>query len=154
MPAGPPQEHRADELQGLKVFSGRDAPAVVDGGCVVACVAGSGCRTSRSCVCSAHLPTATFPVLHPHGCVRTCRWKGDGAGRFSRTFEFVQPKKGIASAPAVCVQEQRFSVHAGGVWAMTTDMSMSGIPYGDSFRVQSFWKVRFGGGGGVWQRRA
>jgi hypothetical protein len=69
------------------------------------------------------------------------RWKGNGAGRFYRTFEFVQPKKGIASAPAACVQEQRFSVHTGGVWAMTTDMSMSGIPYGDSFRVQSFWKV-------------
>lgn len=72
---------------------------------------------------------------------RASRWKGDGAGHFSRTFEFVQPKKGIASAPAACVQEQRFSVHAGGMWAMTSDMSMSGIPYGDSFRVQSFWKA-------------
>lgn len=69
------------------------------------------------------------------------RWKGDGEGRFSRTFEFIQPKKGIASANATCVQEQRFSVHAGGVFVMTTDMSMTGIPYADSFRVQSFWKV-------------
>jgi hypothetical protein len=70
------------------------------------------------------------------------RWKGDGEGRCSRTFEFIQPKKGIASANATCVQEQRFSVHVGGVFVMTTDMSMTGIPYADSFRVQSFWKVR------------
>jgi len=53
----------------------------------------------------------------------------------------MQPKKGVCSANAHCVQEQRFSVHAGGVFVMTTDMTMTGIPYADSFRVQSFWKV-------------
>lgn len=78
-----------------------------------------------------------------------CRWKGDDAGHFSRTFEFTQPKKGLASSPAQCVQAQRFSVHASGVFVMTTDMAMTGIPYADSFRVQSFWKV---GQGGVQQR--
>jgi hypothetical protein len=82
-----------------------------------------------------------------------CRWKGDGEGHFSRTFEFVQPKKGLASANASCVQEQRFSVHAGCVFVMTTDMGMQGIPYGDSFRVLSFWKVGLvlGTGGRAWK---
>ena len=69
------------------------------------------------------------------------RWKPDGEGHFSRTFDFMQPKKGVCSANGHCVQEQRFSVHAGGVFVMTTDMGITGIPYADSFRVQSFWKV-------------
>lgn len=84
-------------------------------------------------------------MLHMLLCPVSCRWKGDGSGHFSRTFEFTQPKKGLASSPAQCVQAQRFSVHAGGVFVMTTDMTMTGIPYADSFRVQSFWKVGAGG---------
>jgi hypothetical protein len=39
------------------------------------------------------------------------------------------------------VQEQRFSVHAGSVFVLRTDMHMEHIPYADCFRVQSFWRV-------------
>jgi hypothetical protein len=69
------------------------------------------------------------------------RWKPDGAGGLSRVFTFVQPKKGVCSVPARCVQQQRLSVHPGGVLSLTTDMQPAGIPYADAFRVQSFWLV-------------
>ena len=104
-------------------------------------------------VCCADAAVPVFTVccaLCAVLCPLSPRWKGDGEGRFSRTFEFVQPKKGIASANAACCQEQRFSVHAGGVFVMTTDMAMTGIPYADAFRVQSFWKVRGGARAGAW----
>jgi hypothetical protein len=54
----------------------------------------------------------------------------------------MQPKKGMCSVNAHCLQEQRFSVHPGGVFVMQTDMRMEHIPYADCFKVQSFWKVR------------
>jgi hypothetical protein len=53
----------------------------------------------------------------------------------------MQPKKGMCSVNAHCLQEQRFSVHPGGVFVMQTDMRMEHIPYADCFKVQSFWKV-------------
>jgi hypothetical protein len=69
----------------------------------------------------------------------------------------------MCSVNAHCLQEQRFSVHPGGVFVLQTDMRMEHIPYADCFKVQSFWKVRplltaarsgcmlllAGGGGGV-----
>jgi hypothetical protein len=55
----------------------------------------------------------------------------------------MQPKKGMCSVNAHCLQEQRFSVHPGGVFVLQTDMRMEHIPYADCFKVQSFWKVRF-----------
>lgn len=75
----------------------------------------------------------------------SCRWKGpEGADcHFSRLFDFMQPKKGMCSVNAHCLQEQRFSVHPGGVFVMQTDMRMEHIPYADYFKVQSFWKVRW-----------
>ncbi|WIA39894.1 hypothetical protein OEZ86_013336 [Tetradesmus obliquus] len=74
---------------------------------------------------------------------RSSRWKGpEGADcHFSRLFDFMQPKKGMCSVNAHCLQEQRFSVHPGGVFVMQTDMRMEHIPYADCFKVQSFWKA-------------
>ncbi|KAI8465492.1 MAG: hypothetical protein J3K34DRAFT_525291 [Monoraphidium minutum] len=78
---------------------------------------------------------------------RSSRWKADGDGGLARVFTFVQPKKGIASAPARCTQQQRLCVHPGGVLSLTTEMQPADIPYGDSFRVQSFWTARPDGAG-------
>lgn len=70
------------------------------------------------------------------------RWKLDSTNGLTRVFRFVQPKKGVISVPANCVQRQRLSVHAGGVLSLTTDMQPSGIPCADNFRVVSYWTVR------------
>lgn len=87
---------------------------------------------------------ALGPAFHPNRCQtrNARRWKPDASGGLSRVFTFVQPKKGVISAPASCVQKHRLSAHPGGVLSLTTDMRASGIPYGDCFRVQSFWTVR------------
>eukprot|EP00882_Tetradesmus_deserticola_P005472 GHRQ01005762.1.p1 GENE.GHRQ01005762.1~~GHRQ01005762.1.p1 ORF type:complete len:432 (+),score=179.44 GHRQ01005762.1:599-1894(+) len=74
---------------------------------------------------------------------RSSRWKGpEGSDRhFCRLFDFMQPRKGMCTVNAHCLQQQRFSVHPGGVFVMQTDMHMDNIPYGDCFRVQSLWKA-------------
>ncbi|KAF6258085.1 hypothetical protein COO60DRAFT_1158483 [Scenedesmus sp. NREL 46B-D3] len=74
---------------------------------------------------------------------RSSRWKGpEGTDcHFCRLFDFMQPKKGMCTVNAHCLQEQRFSVHPGGVFVMQTDMRMEHIPYADCFKVQSFWKA-------------
>ena len=68
---------------------------------------------------------------------------GGGGVALTRTFEFVQPKKGVMSVVARCTQRQRLSVHAGSALVLQTDQVCAGIPYGDCFRVQSHWVVRF-----------
>eukprot|EP00879_Flechtneria_rotunda_P002598 GHRR01002799.1.p1 GENE.GHRR01002799.1~~GHRR01002799.1.p1 ORF type:complete len:441 (+),score=135.39 GHRR01002799.1:229-1551(+) len=69
------------------------------------------------------------------------RWQPNGEGNFTRTFDFWQPKKGIASANAHCLQEQQYRVYENGVFVLTTDMHMEQIPYANCFRVQTFWKA-------------
>eukprot|EP00877_Chromochloris_zofingiensis_P014276 jgi/Chrzof1/9101/Cz03g36020.t1 len=87
-----------------------------------------------SCLQDHHKSTGQFNF-------RASRWKQDG-NSFTRTFEFKQPKKGIASVEAHCIQQQTFRVHAGGVLSLVTDMHMTNIPYKECFKVQSFWLVK------------
>lgn len=86
------------------------------------------------------MPRARLTHVHTHA--HTHRWKTVPGGAAERLLDFMQPKRGVCSANAHCVQQQRFSVHAGGVFVLTSDMAMAGIPYADCFRVQGFWRVR------------
>lgn len=101
-------------------------------------------RCAIASCCSLSLSTLVIHNSQPvdRGCC-IARWKGpEGEDyHFSRVLDFWQPKKGMSPANAHCVQQQRFSVHPGGVFVMQTDMHMEHIPYADCFSVRSFWKV-------------
>ncbi|KAF8062893.1 VAD1 [Scenedesmus sp. PABB004] len=88
-----------------------------------------------SCLQDHHRSTGQYDF-------RASRWKADGEGRLGRVFEFMQPKRGICSANAHCVQEHRLSVHAGSVLVLRTDMTVQHVPYADAFTVHSFWRAQ------------
>jgi len=64
-----------------------------------------------------------------------------GAGGFTRTVTFTNPKKPPASVDSRCVVRQQFCVYPGDVLLFATCMNMLNIPFKECFTVNTCWRV-------------